>query len=133
MNIDKANDIRKGEELDIVSLSSYLKEHIDGLSGDLEVKQFPGGASNLTYLLKVGEKEMVMRRPPFGAKIKSAHDMGREHKVLSALSKGYSKAPTPLVYCEDESIIGAPFYVMERVKGVIIRHSMGQELQARSI
>jgi len=130
MNLDQAKDIRKGEELDVASLATYLREHIAGLGGDLEIKQFPGGASNLTYLLKVGEKEMVMRRPPFGAKIKSAHDMGREHKVLSALSKGYKKAPTPLAYCEDESIIGAPFYVMERVKGVIIRHNMGQELQA---
>ncbi len=130
MKLDEAKDIRAGEELDVSALSAFLSEHIDGLSGDLKVKQFPGGASNLTYLLKDGEKEMVMRRPPFGAKIKSAHDMGREHKVLSALSKGYNKAPTPLIYCQDESIIGAPFYVMERVKGVIIRHHMGKELES---
>jgi len=130
MKKDEAKEIRKGEELDIAQLQSYLSDHISDLSGELQVKQFPGGASNLTYLLKMGEKEMVMRRPPFGAKIKSAHDMGREHKVLSALSKGYKKAPSPLLYCEDETVMGAPFYVMERVEGVILRHNMGKELES---
>ena len=128
MKLDEAQDIRKGEELDEGALLTYLIQHIPGLSGEMEVRQFPGGASNLTYLLKIGERQLVMRRPPFGAKIKSAHDMGREHKVLSALSRGYNKAPRPLVYCEDESVIGASFYVMERVEGVILRHNMGQEL-----
>lgn len=133
MKIDDAQSIRKGEELDEGALLQYLKQHISGLEGALEVKQFPGGASNLTYLLRVGAKDMVMRRPPFGAKIKSAHDMGREHKVLAALSKGYDKAPRPLVYCDDESIIGAPFYVMNRVEGVILRHDMGKELSAKLV
>jgi len=133
MKLDQAKDIRKGEELDQEALAAYLKTQIDGLDGELEVKQFPGGASNLTYLLKVGDREMVMRRPPFGAKIKSAHDMGREHKVLSALSKGYGKAPRPLVYCQDESVLGAEFYVMERVEGVILRNDMGTELESSII
>lgn len=128
MKIDDAQSVRKGEELDEGALLQYLRHHIPGLEGELEVKQFSGGASNLTYLLRVGEQEMVMRRPPFGAKIKSAHDMGREHKVLAALSKGYDKAPNPLVYCDDESVIGAPFYVMKRVEGVILRQDMGKEL-----
>ena len=73
----------------------------------------------------MGEQQMVLRRPPFGSKVKSAHDMGRENKVLSALSKSYSKAPKPLIYTEDESIIGAPFYIMERVNGVILRNNRG--------
>jgi len=128
MNQDVAGNIRKGEALDSGALLPYLKDHIEGIGEDLTIRQFPGGASNLTYLLTSGELEMVLRRPPFGAKIKSAHDMGREHKVLDALSKGYGKAPKPLLYCEDESVIGAPFYVMDRVRGVILRHNMGQEL-----
>lgn len=68
---------------------------------------------------------MVLRRPPFGSKVKSAHDMGRENKVLSALSKSYPKAPKPLIYTEDESIIGSPFYIMERVNGIILRNNRG--------
>jgi len=133
MRNDEAREIRKGEEIDQEALDRYLSAHINGLSGPIEIKQFPGGASNLTYLIKKGGQEMVMRRPPFGAKIKSAHDMGREYKVLSALSKGYNKAPRPLAYCEDESIMGAPFYVMDRVQGVILRHDMGQDLEPKVV
>lgn len=133
MKKDSAGEIRKGEVLDTHLLLPYLKEHISDIGDTIKVKQFPGGASNLTYLLESGERQMVLRRPPFGAKIKSAHDMGREYKVLDALSKGYNRAPKPLVYCEDESILGAPFYVMERVEGVIIRHSMGQELTSSTV
>lgn len=121
---DQSTEIRKGEELDIASLEAFLKKEIADLKGDLVVEQFPSGFSNLTYLISIGEKEMVLRRPPFGAKIKSAHDMGREYKILNALSKTYPKAPKPYVYTEDESIIGAPFYAMERVQGVILRPKM---------
>ncbi len=133
MNIDEAKDIRKGEDLDAAAVLRYLQKHVEGVGDEIEIKQFPGGASNLTYLLRSGDREMVLRRPPFGAKIKSAHDMGREHRVLDALSKGYNKVPQPLVHCEDESVIGAPFYVMERVEGVIIRHDMGKELHAETV
>ncbi|MDJ0835558.1 MAG: phosphotransferase family protein [Acidobacteriota bacterium] len=119
--LDQATGIRKGEELQVEPLQAYLAANIPGCEGELEVKQFPGGFSNLTYLIAMGGKEMVLRRPPFGAKIKSAHDMGREYRVLSGLSKVWDKSPRTLAYTEDESIIGAPFYVMERVKGVILR------------
>jgi aminoglycoside phosphotransferase (APT) family kinase protein len=87
------------------------------------VEQFPRGYSNLTYLLRWGERELVLRRPPFGAAIKSAHDMGREHRILSALHPAYPKAPRPLAYCADEAVLGAPFYLMERVRGLILRAS----------
>ena len=73
--IDQPKQIREGEELDKVVLQEYLKAHLPQFQGDLEVRQFPGGASNLTYLLKIGDRELVLRRPPFGPKIKSAHDM----------------------------------------------------------
>lgn len=119
--IDQAKDIRKGEELDVDKLKSYLSDHLAGFSGQLGISQFPSGFSNLTYLLKSGNKEYVLRRPPFGANIKGGHDMGREFKVLSLLKPVYPKVPTPMLHCLDESVIGAEFYVMERVSGVILR------------
>ncbi len=92
-----------------------------GRRGALEIEQFPRGYSNLTYLLRLGGQELVLRRPPFGANIKSAHDMGREYRILRGLAQVYAKAPRPLLYCEDPEVIGAPFYVMARVQGVILR------------
>ena len=118
---DKTAAVRAGEALDEASLDSYLRASFEGLRGALRVEQFPGGHSNLTYLLKYQDREFVLRRPPFGAKIKSAHDMGREYKVLQALEGIYSAAPKAYVHCEDEGVLGAEFYVMERVKGVILR------------
>jgi aminoglycoside phosphotransferase (APT) family kinase protein len=71
--------------------------------------------------LRFGDRELVLRRPPIGAKIKTAHDMSREYRILSHLYPVYKKVPRPLLFCEDESILGAPFYVMERVNGIILR------------
>jgi aminoglycoside phosphotransferase (APT) family kinase protein len=119
--IDQPTDIRRGEELDAAALAAYLRAEAPALTGPLTVQQFPSGFSNLTYLLRMGERELVLRRPPFGADIKSAHDMGREYRVLSGLNRVWDKAPQPLLYCEDASVLGAPFYVMERVTGVILR------------
>ncbi|MCB9642409.1 MAG: phosphotransferase family protein [Myxococcales bacterium] len=122
VRIDRARDVRQGEQLDTESLSRYLKEHLPALSGSIEVLQFPSGHSNLTYLLRIGEQEVVLRRPPFGAKkIKAGHDMSREYRILSRLLPVYDKIPKPLLYCEDEDVIGASFYIMERVQGVILR------------
>ena len=126
---DQSAPIRQGEELDIPSVEKYLKDNIEGLSGDLVVEQFPSGHSNLTYMIKVGEKEMVLRRPPFGSKVKTAHDMSREYNILSAIHPVYDKVPKPLAFCEDESIIGAQFYVMERIKGIIIRRTLPDGLE----
>jgi aminoglycoside phosphotransferase (APT) family kinase protein len=85
------------------------------------VLQFRKGHSNLTYLLRIAGQEVVLRRAPFGAKVKSAHDMGREFAILSALQGLYPKAPRPIAFCEDESLIGARFYLMERMRGVVLR------------
>ena len=125
---DKAGDIRQGEELDQDKLSKYLQRHWGGFEGIEAIRQFPGGFSNLTYLLQTGQGEYVLRRPPFGANIKTAHDMGREYRVLSALEGIYDKIPQPILYCEDEAVIGAPFYIMERVKGVILRGGMQKKM-----
>lgn len=127
--IDTTAAIRAGEELNVAALESYLHGAIEGAQGPLTVEQFPSGHSNLTYLLRLGGRELVLRRPPFGSKVKSAHDMGREFKVLSRLHPVYAPAPRPLAYCEDESIIGAKFYVMERIKGVILRSKQPEGLE----
>lgn len=122
--VDVARPVRSGEELDAVALATYLRSHLaGGLEGTLEITQFPAGHSNLTYLLEADGRELVLRRPPFGSKVRSAHDMGREVKILGPLSAVYPKAPKPLVYCDDPSVIGAPFYVMERIRGRILRRS----------
>ncbi len=120
---DHSKEIRAGEELDLARLEPCLRSHFPDLAGPLTVKQFPSGHSNLTYSVTLGEKEMVLRRPPFGSKVKSAHDMGREYHVLSKLHGAYP-APKPLFYCTDESVLNAPFYVMERVRGIILRRDM---------
>ena len=120
---DATAPVRPGEELDLDKLGAYLKDNIPGLEGELIVNQFPSGHSNLTYLLRCGDRELVLRRPPFGSKVKSAHDMGREYTVLSHLHPVYTPAPKPLLLCDDEDVLGAQFYVMERIQGVIVRGS----------
>jgi aminoglycoside phosphotransferase (APT) family kinase protein len=113
--------VRPGEDLPVAALEAYLAAHLPDAAGPLAVEQFPHGHSNLTYLLRAGDREFVLRRPPFGNQVKTAHNMGREYRVLSKLSAVYPPAPRPYVYCDDEGVIGAPFYVMERRRGVILR------------
>ena len=127
--IDQSTQIRRGEELNHENLNGYLKSQNTDFEDITEITQFSGGYSNLTYLVKTKTKEYVLRRPPFGANIKSAHDMGREYKVLSLLKPHYPKVPQPLIFCEDESIIGCQFYLMERVKGVIFRGKDAKKLE----
>lgn len=121
--IDRTFPIRDGEQLDNAKLEGFLKQQFPDLPGPLAVEQFPSGHSNLTYLVRWGNRELVLRRPPFGSRVKSAHDMGREYRILSRLYKVYPPAPRALVYCEDESVIGAPFYLMERIKGIVLRQA----------
>ena len=118
--VDRAGSVRDGEELPSEALSAYLAGVL-GNSADLTIEQFRGGHSNLTYLLRYGDRDVVLRRPPVGSKVATAHDMGREYRVLSALAENYNKAPRPIAHCTDESVIGAPFYLMERVKGIVLR------------
>ena len=121
--------IRPGEELDAENLKSYLRENLDLKTGEIEISQFPGGSSNLTYCIKIGAEEYVLRRPPFGNQVKSAHDMRREFGVLEKLSRVYPPAPRPLLLCADESVIGAEFYLMERRRGTIFRGRASAELE----
>ncbi|SOS34248.1 aminoglycoside phosphotransferase [Pseudomonas syringae group genomosp. 3] len=125
---DQSTDIRAGEELDIALIDPYLKAHIAELHGTPTISQFPGGASNLTYLIQYPHKELVLRRPPFGQKARSAHDMGREYRILNQLKDAFPYCPEAYLHCTDESLIGAEFYVMQRVKGIILRADLPPEL-----
>ena len=125
---DQSTGIRDGEELNVGIVDAYLKAHIPGLTGAPQISQHPGGASNLTYLLQYPEQELVLRRPPFGHKAKSAHDMGREYRILNQLNAGFPYCPKAYVHCTDESVIGAEFYVMQRVNGIILRADLPSEL-----
>ncbi len=113
--------VREGEDFDLAAVERYMREHIEDLpEGDLEVRQFPSGASNLTYLVKIGDWEGVLRRPPLGPVPPKAHDMGRESNILMKLHDAFPLAPKPYFFCDDESVMDAPFYVMERREGVVV-------------
>jgi aminoglycoside phosphotransferase (APT) family kinase protein len=122
--------VRKGEELNLTALEGYLKTRLgsEGDSSTIEIRQFPGGHSNLTYLICYGSQELVLRRPPVGPVAPTAHDMPREYKLLSVIHPRFPLAPKPVLLCEDPQVIGVPFYLMERRRGVIIRSSVPPEI-----
>jgi aminoglycoside phosphotransferase (APT) family kinase protein len=105
-------------------LAAYLRGQLPGSENPLTVRQFGGGAANLTYLLDFGSHEYVLRRPPLGPVAQSAHDMAREYKVLSVLHQALPVAPRAFLYCDDPDLIGADFFVMERRKGVVVRRNI---------
>ncbi|MES2332069.1 MAG: phosphotransferase family protein [Bacteroidota bacterium] len=111
----------KENELNLSSLNQYLQQHAQKIGEVKSITRFTGGYSNLTYCLQTDNKEFVLRMPPAGVNIKSAHDMGREFRVLSLLKPNYAKVPTPIFYCESPEILGSPFYVMEKLNGIILR------------
>jgi len=127
--LDRAGPVRAGEELDVDRLTEWLRSTLpDFVDGRVEVAQFPSGFSNLTYLVSAGERSLILRRPPVGVAIATAHDMGREHRILSRLHPVWQKAPRAVAFCEDPAVLGAPFYVMERVQGVILRKGIPDEM-----
>lgn len=126
--LDNSSKVRSGEELNERNLIDFLNEQLDSKSDSIKITQFSKGYSNLTYLVEFDQKEYVLRRPPFGANVKSGHNMQREYKILSALTDHYSKVPKPYFYSDDEDIIGAEFYLMDRVKGVILRSNMESDM-----
>jgi aminoglycoside phosphotransferase (APT) family kinase protein len=126
-SIDSPREIRDGEEFALETLKTYLSENNIN-ADDLSIKQFPSGYSNLTYFLKSSSQEFVLRRPPFGAKsLQGGHDMFREYNVLKNLKSQFLKVPDAYLYCDNSEIIGAPFYLMERVEGYIIRPNLQQK------
>ncbi len=128
--------VRPGEELDWSALEAWLREHLpsklDGEAIDpdakIEVEQFPGGHSNLTYCVRFGQLEFVMRRPPFGPVAPTAHDMPREYRLLAAINPHFKLAPKPYLLCEDPGVIGASFYLMERRRGIVVRQAIPPEI-----
>lgn len=118
--------IRESENLDWASLEAFLRTELPKVlvrsAAPLEVEQFPSGHSNLTYLVRYGESEFVLRRPPFGPVPPKAHDMAREFRFLAAVHPAFPLAPRPILLCEDASVVGATFYLMERRRGLVLRH-----------
>ena len=117
--MSRTRPVREGEQLDWASLDAYLQENIPGLGGRPDVSQYLAGNSNLTYCLRYPNADLVIRRPPFGSKVKSAHSMSREYRIMKALKPVFAAVPEVLAYSDDESIIGAEFYVMRRVQGQV--------------
>ena len=128
---------RSDEHLETTRLEPYLRAHLPACEGAFGLRQFKGGHANLTYLVCFGESEYVLRRPPLGPLAPGSHDMGREHRVLSKLYRHFPLAPRSYLYCDDDSIIGAPFQIMERRHGIVVRNRMpalqgdGPELRRR--
>lgn len=131
--INMPQQVRPGEELNEQTLKQFLKEQglISSTESELQVSQFKNGFSNLTYQLDIEKKELVLRRPPQGA-IKRGHDMGREFKVLSGLNKGFTKVPEVYVFSENLDIIGAPFYIMEKINGIIVTAREAKKRQIKA-
>jgi aminoglycoside phosphotransferase (APT) family kinase protein len=120
VKIDGPREVRQGEELDLAKLAAWLRAQSLPWQ-PLSQQQFPRGHSNLTYLVRAGDRELVLRRPPFGSTVKSAHDMGREGRILQKLHPVFPLAPRVVALCDDPAVLGAPFYLMEPIRGAILR------------
>jgi aminoglycoside phosphotransferase (APT) family kinase protein len=125
---DQLNDVREGDELDWATLERHLRGVLDLPDTPMQVRQFTGGAANLTYLASFGDMRVVVRRPPRGTIAPGAHDMAREHRVLSRLADAYPRAPRALHFTDDSSIIGAPFVVVEYRDGIVLRHELPESM-----
>ena len=132
---DETRPVRAEDAFDVDRAAAWLRVHAedpwrDRLAGTPEVRQYPGGASNLTYSLRYPDADLILRRPPSGAKARGAHDMGREHRIQQALRPAFPLVPEMVAYCDDEAVLGLPFYVMTQVDGVIPRRELGLDLSA---
>ena len=126
--------VRAGEELELATLDRYLRTQLTDRVADvdpvaaIEIAQFPGGHSNLTYLIRYGDREFVLRRPPVGPVAPTAHDMPREYELLSVINPHFPLAPKPILLCADPSILGVPFFLMERRRGFIVRFKVPEQI-----
>ena len=129
---EEAGQVREEDAFDVPAVAAWLHEHAEVFRADLdgvpEVRQFPGGASNLTYLLRYPRRDLVLRRPPPGRKAAGAHDMGREYRIQAALEPLFPYVATMVGHCTDASVIGSEFYVMERLQGTILRRDLPWDL-----
>ncbi|MCA1779585.1 MAG: phosphotransferase family protein [Xanthomonadaceae bacterium] len=136
--IDQPRAVRDEDRFELLALDAWLKKRIGGLHGLPELEQFPKGASNLTYRLRYPGRDLILRRPPSGTKARSAHDVVREFRIQSALKPVFPYVPEMLAVCEDHSVIGSDFYVMQRLEGIIPRANLPKGLvldenQARTL
>ena len=125
-----SQESRESDKLPIEDLAYYLADKMPDFiqSKQLHINQFSAGASNLTYQLTSGNQSIILRRPPSGTKAASAHDMVREHNVIKSVSAFYSLSPKPLLLCEDESIIGEKFFIMEKIEGLGVDKNLPIEM-----
>ena len=121
---DEPAALRDEDAFDVDAVNAFLAGRVEGLAGPPQVQQFAGGASNLTYLLRYPDRDLVLRRPPAGTKAASAHDMAREHRVQERLRPAYPYVPRMVALCQDPAVLGADFYVMERVPGLVLRRRL---------
>ncbi|TLG15619.1 phosphotransferase family protein [Nocardia cyriacigeorgica] len=129
--LDPARQVRDEDSFDIDAVAHWLRDHAEdptGLDGVPEVRQFTGGVSNLTYLLRYPGRELILRRPPAGSKAESAHDMRREYRVQRLLAPAYDYVPAMVAFCDDPAVIGSDFYVMQRLNGRILRRDLPGDL-----
>ncbi|HSS09804.1 MAG TPA: phosphotransferase family protein [Acidimicrobiales bacterium] len=122
--------VRPGEELDWDALVCYLRDQLPELAGEFRVLQFPNGSANLTYLVQFGDQGLVVRRPPFGHLAPGAHDMRREYRTLSALWRQFDKAPRAFLFCDDHSVVGSDFLVIEYRSGDVIWGTIPPSMQS---
>jgi aminoglycoside phosphotransferase (APT) family kinase protein len=127
-DIEGATGVRDEDRFDVAAVRAWLAERGTELGEDVEVQQFGGGASNLTYSLRDGSHDLILRRPPTGRKAKGAHDMAREYRIQDGLREVFPLVPDMVALCEDESVIGSEFYVMQRVPGIIPRRDFPPEV-----
>jgi aminoglycoside phosphotransferase (APT) family kinase protein len=125
--------VREEDAFDVGAVDTWLRTVAAASLGDVaagppQVRQFAGGASNLTYLLRYPQRDLILRRPPPGTKASSAHDMAREHRIQAALRPVFPRVPTMVALCTDHAVLGSDFYVMERVEGVVPRARMPEEV-----
>jgi aminoglycoside phosphotransferase (APT) family kinase protein len=135
---DEPGELRAEDAFDTAAVTAWLSSTVDGLGELREVRQYPGGASNLTYLLRYEGRELILRRPPAGQKARSAHDMQREYRVQSKLAPVYPYVPDVLALCTDHDVLGSDFYVMDRIEGLILRGDLPEGMtltpeQARAL
>ncbi|MDE9366144.1 phosphotransferase family protein [Luteipulveratus sp. YIM 133132] len=124
---DDARAVREEDAFDVSAMAQWLRTHASddaGLDGTPQVRQFSGGASNLTYLLEYEQRDLVLRRPPAGRKARSAHDMRREFTIQDRLRTAFPYVPRMVGFCDDDAVIGSDFYVMERLDGLIPHKEM---------
>jgi aminoglycoside phosphotransferase (APT) family kinase protein len=126
--IDQPKDVRAEDALDINAVDAFVKAHYPDARGNLEIKQFRGGASNLTYQLNFENASLILRTSPKGTKAKGAHDMAREHKIMQRLKPSCPYVPQMIALCSDDSVIGREFYVMGKISGIIPRANLPKEL-----